>query len=198
GKLLRVLEEGALRRIGETSQKKVDFRPLFATNRNLEEDVRNGRFRGDLFYRINVLRIELPSLRERREDIPLLVKYYIDKTAAEKRLPAPEVTDDALAALSAHNWPGNVRELFNVLERGLVHTGEKTVRPEHLGLKAPPPGRPCTLAEVKAETEREHILRCLDASGGNITVAAKTLGIQRQQLQRLLKRYGMKPNPQAE
>jgi DNA-binding NtrC family response regulator len=189
-KLLRVLEDGHFRRVGSTAERTADVRVVAATNRNLAEDMRGGRFREDLYYRLNVVAIELPALRERREDIPLLVEHFLATRQvgqARARL-APE----AMAALVEYSWPGNVRELANVLERAqiLAEGGVITVEdlPEVMGAVAPAAegaADPRHLSEV----ERQHVRAVLQQEKGNKVHAARALGISRRSLYRLIEKH---------
>jgi DNA-binding NtrC family response regulator len=196
-KFLRVLELGELRRLGETRTRQVDVRVVAATNRDVEAEVRAGRFREDLYYRLAVLPLEPPPLRHRLDDVPLLVRHYLGRQGRMGGAPR-RLTDAALGQLQAHGWPGNVRELFNVLERALIVSGALEIGPRDL----PPldrglghrsrdadtgPGRGGTLEEV----ERRHVRRVLDAAGGNKTRAAKELGISLRSLYRKLEKYDL-------
>jgi transcriptional regulator with PAS, ATPase and Fis domain len=199
-KLLRVLQEGELRRLGETRNRKVDVRVIAASNRSLEQMVERGEFRQDLYYRINVVKLELPPLRERREDIPALVEHFL-RTGAEARLgskregvrSALELSAAALRKLVRHPWPGNVRELENEVARWLALCEER-VMPEDLS-----PAIQGSLAEVDDpdhlalrprvdRLERELIARAMERTGGNQTQAAQLLGLSRFGLQKKLKR----------
>ena len=193
-KLLRVLEDKEVRRIGETRANKIDFRLVCATNRDLNKEVEEGRFRRDLFYRLNVFTISLPPLRDRREDIADLSRHFVARAAERAGHSQPELSPSALAALEAHTWPGNVRELMNAVERGVALARGDRIEPAHLGLGAPTERqRPGKLREVLAQVEQDLVSEALGNNRGNITSAAKTLGIARQQLQRLVRKYGLKP-----
>lgn len=192
-KLLRVLQEKEIRRVGESRSRAVDVRILAATNRDLEAEVENGRFREDLFYRLNVIPIVLPDLRDRTEDIPLLVEHFLHKHAGEAG-GVKGVSKDAMAALIRYPWPGNVRELENVLERAAILTAGDEIGLEALGshLQAPEGEvadqafrRGATLEEL----EEDYIRMVLDQTGGNQTHAAEILGIDRRTLHRKLQRY---------
>jgi DNA-binding NtrC family response regulator len=191
-KLLRFLESGEVRRVGENEPFRVNVRVLCATNRPLSELVERGEFRQDLYFRINTFEIYLPPLRERREDIPLLVKHLLERKAPPKNPQIPGVTPEALSLLQSYDWPGNVRELANVVERALILCQGKPIRPEHLPLhiqRAEPTscGASCepgvltaSASEMQAtlrDLEREHILRVLAKHGGKKPAAAKELGI---------------------
>jgi DNA-binding NtrC family response regulator len=188
--LLRVLEERRFHRVGGNELIEVDVRVIAATNRDLEKAVADGSFREDLYYRLNVIRVALPPLRERKEDIPLLVEHFLERLEAELKHHV-RVSPEAMALLLAHSWPGNVRELRNVLERGAVVAQGGIVRPDDLGLEPAPargPGgapAPVTLEEM----ERRHIAEVLGYSAGNVSQAARLLGIDRVTLYNKMRKY---------
>lgn len=189
-KLLRVLEDGTLRRVGSTQERRVNVRIIAATNRDLAEEVRLGNFREDLFYRIHVLSLHLPPLRERRADIPLLVAHF---------LPAGwTIEPDAQAALEQYSWPGNVRQLRNVLERAMILAEHQTITlddlPEDLQLVVSEADAADGSARLAA-VERAHVLKMLERCGGNKSEAARALGIPRRTLYRLLHRWGLPAGP---
>ena len=199
-KLLRVVEDGEVRRLGSNRPTRVDMRMLAATNRDLEAEVREGRFRQDLYFRLNVVAIRLPPLRERPEDLPVLVEHLLDHHARETKKGRRRLTSDALACLRSYAWPGNVRELSNVLERAVLLTTGTEITPADLALPMGEAGatrdgeRP--LRRVSAQAEREAILQALQESGGNITRAAKRLGLSRYGLQLKMRRLGVqRPGP---
>ena len=185
-KLLRVLEDGSLRRVGSIRERQVHVRLLAATNRNLERQVEFGRFREDLYYRINVMSLELPPLREREGDIPLLVDHYLgDGWTLEDR---------ALELLKAYHWPGNVRQLINVIERAKILSDDRVVRPADLPrqvLKSSGRVRPLVSqgTDELAVLQRSKIVEVLRREEGNKTRAARILGIERRKLYRLLEKY---------
>jgi DNA-binding NtrC family response regulator len=191
-KLLRVLEDGHYRRVGDTRERHADVRVVAATNKALEDEQRAGRFREDLFFRLNVFAITLPPLRERREDIPLLVEHFLTTRPLRK---VPMRVDPAvLEVLVRYNWPGNVRELANVIERAQILAEGDTIAvddlPDNLIGAAPaasPPADPDSLEGV----ERRHVEEVLRRSGGNKVRAAKALGVSRRTLYRLIDRYGL-------
>jgi len=191
--LLRVLEERKLHRVGGEEPIDIDVRVIAATNRDLKKAVADGSFREDLFYRLNVIPVTLPPLRERREDIPLLVEHFLDRLEAELKRRV-RMSPEAMAALLVHDWPGNVRELRNVLERGAVVAQGEVVGLADLGLPAPPgeapprPGVPASLVDV----ERRHVAEVLAYSGGNVSQAARVLGIDRVTLYNKMKKYQLK------
>jgi transcriptional regulator with PAS, ATPase and Fis domain len=191
-KLLRVLEDGHYRRVGSTAEQRADVRVVAATNRRLEDDLKSGRFRDDLYYRLNVITIDLPPLRERRGDIPELVEHFlVTRQLGRARY---RVEPAALEALLRYDWPGNVRELANVLERAQIlaegHVITTDDLPENLvGFHVEPPdeGAPGTSLH---QTQRRHVLNVLREHHGNKVRAARALGISRRALYRLLDKYG--------
>jgi len=194
-KLLRVIQERKIQRVGGGSPIPVDFRLLVATNRDLEELVREGNFREDLYYRLNVFPIRVPPLRERKEDIPLLAHHFRVKFAEENGVDAPELPARTLSRMQAYDWPGNVRELENFVERSVIlHGGGSTIPFDPASLHELPPAQ--ELAERAAEEEwdlerleREHIVRTLDRLRWHQGNAAEVLGINRRTLYRKLKKY---------
>jgi transcriptional regulator with PAS, ATPase and Fis domain len=195
-KLLRVLEEREFMRVGGNQSIRVDVRVIAATNADLESMVARGTFRRDLYYRLKVVTITVPPLRERREDIPALVGTFLDQLARENAVFRKAITPDALSALQEHSWPGNVRELKNILESVLVSVPGEVIRHEDL----PSSVRPSRILphpmELKAGTrledlERELIKRTLEHTGGNRTHSATLLGIGVRTLQRKIRSYGI-------
>jgi DNA-binding NtrC family response regulator len=193
--LLRVLEEKKVTRLGDTKPVNADFRLIAATNKDLAKEVAAGRFREDLYYRINVFAIALPPLRERKDDIPLLARALIQRLARSMNLPAPEITDETLARLESYDWPGNVRELANALERAMVISrgGDGRLRPEHLPIAAPILGlkngrRLRSLADV----ERDHIEEILQETDWNISRTAAILGVDRSTVYNKIKLHDLK------
>lgn len=193
-KLLRVLEKREVQSLGTDSPQRIDVRVLAATHRNLREMVREGGFRQDLYYRLSVFEVRLPSLRERAEDIPVLVSDFLER-AGRKGHP---VTPEAQAKLSSHRWEGNVRELKNVIERALVYAGDAAIEPGHLMLEgsegATPHGlkRDILSGEKSLEEVEAHvILATLKKTGWNKTQAAKILGITRRTLLDKIARYSL-------
>jgi DNA-binding NtrC family response regulator len=196
-KLLRVLQEREVIPVGETEPVSVDVRIIAATNRDLDEEIRRGSFRSDLFYRLNVIPMHLPPLRSRVDDVPLLAEYFLARHAANRGGEAMRLEADALTALQAYDWPGNVRELENALERAAVLAEGETIALAHLPARitareAPrlvssrPPANP-TLEVL----EQAYIEWVLAAEGGNKTRAAEVLGIDPSTLYRKLVRYGL-------
>jgi len=202
-KLLRVIQEQEVRRVGGTASLKVDVRVIAATNRDLAALVKEGRFRDDLFYRLNVVRIVLPPLRERREDIPMLAQHFLQKFAAANAQPIRGFIPDTIALLQRYHWPGNVRELENVIERAVSLAHGPLVLPEDLPETIRTAGagplddkvgqaseRDDTLATLD-EMAKRHLVRVLEETGGNKVRAAKILGIDRRTLYRMAERYGV-------
>lgn len=206
-KILRVLQEKRFERVGGTQPVSVDVRVISATNKNLEEEVRNGNFREDLFYRISVYPITLPPLRERKADIPELVGYFLEKFNKKLRRKVKSVSDRALEHLINYHWPGNVRELENVMERSILNCSGNTLLPEHLPITLVAYDkrsygdsmrvdfhRAIALArDIPSweEVEREICRLALKLSNSNISVAASRLGIGRTTLYRKLKKYNL-------
>jgi DNA-binding NtrC family response regulator len=198
-KLLRVIEDHEVRPLGGNKSEKVDVRLVSASNRVLEELVQDGRFRQDLFYRLNVIRIDLPPLRERVEDIPLLVDHFIRKFAIKTRRNVNGIDKDALAVLLRHPWPGNVRELEHTIERAVLLGKNSTIGLEDLPaqLRAGDQRKlPLTEAVARSftlrELEREYIERVLETTNGNKSEAAKILGVDRTTLYRKLEEFKLK------
>jgi DNA-binding NtrC family response regulator len=196
-KLLRVLQDREFERLGGTQTLRADVRVLAATHRDLEAFVKEGRFREDLFYRINVVPVRMPALRERPSDLPLLAEHFLRKFRQEHGKPSVKLDAGAIAALASHAWPGNVRELQNVVERLVVlnQSGlilEREAR-ECLGTAKPGPASPGStpLGASVADAEKAAIEQALKASGGNRTHAAKALGISRRTLHNKLNDYGI-------
>ncbi len=192
-KLLRVLQDREVQKIGSTVREMIDVRVIAATNKNPYEMVQENKFRSDLYYRLNVISLRIPALRERKEDIPVLAKSFLKKLAAKENIPAEKISDSALEYLKCYDWPGNVRELENVVERAVNFLGQgKVVRPEHLprnltGIEEEEDIR--DLCEVVAEAERLAIVNALLHNGGKKTVTAKSLGISRTKLYEKMEKY---------
>jgi transcriptional regulator with PAS, ATPase and Fis domain len=188
--LLRVLQEKEIVRVGGNQQIKVDFRAIAATNKNLETLVKNGTFRPDLYYRLHVFCIELPPLRDRREDIPLLVAHFLNKFCMATSRPVPQLSQEAIEVLMRHDWPGNVRELENAVERALVVGRGNEIRPADFSFQfqvdEPKGGK--TLDDI----ERVHIERILRETQHNLSRAARILDIDRTTLYNKLRRYGLR------
>ena len=206
-KLLRVLQDREFERVGGTRTLRMSARVIAATSRDLREEVRAGRFRGDLYFRLKVNPIEIPSLRHRRSDIPLLVRAALPVLARRLSRPAPRIADDFYARLQEHPWPGNVRELMNVLERCLVQTGVDTLEaldledmideePDASELRSGhrPQRREPSLREVKIGSDEERVLleRAIVESGGNIARAARRLQVPRGTLRYRIRAAGLR------
>ncbi len=190
-KVLRVIQDGEIMRIGGSNHIKVNLRIIAATNKNLNDALRKGAFREDLFYRLNVIHIHMPPLKERIVDVPLLVNHFIKKYAPKRTdLVIKGISDDAMSMLMNYSYPGNVRELENIIERALSFASHPYIYPSDLPSflqKTSLPKRTSKLKEALDKTEREMIWLALQESRGNITKAAATLGLHRQQLQRKIK-----------
>jgi two-component system, NtrC family, response regulator HydG len=186
--LLRVLQEREITRVGGNQVIKVDFRCVAATNKSLEAMIEEGTFRPDLYYRLNVFHIELPPLRERREDIPLLVEHFVRKFALAMNKHITRVAPVAMSQLQHQSWMGNVRELENAVERAMVVAQEPELREQDFILKQP--AAPLATGKSLDEVERVHIMRVLEECGFNQSRAAEVLDIDRVTLHHKLKRYG--------
>ena len=206
GKILRVLTDQSFTRVGGQRPVKVDVRVLSATSRNLAEEIAAGRFREDLYYRLNVVPVRIPPLRERREDIPELSAHYLARFAAERRMPPPNLSDEALAALQAHDWPGNVRQLRNIIERTVIMApsdrlgridvdmlptevldtgGSGGLSSATLSIMGSP------LREARESFEREYLRVQIRRFSGNISRTASFIGMERSALHRKLKALGL-------
>jgi two-component system response regulator HydG len=197
-KLLRVLESREIQRVGGTETVSVDVRILAATNRDLQEEVAEGRFREDLFYRLNVVSITLPPLRHRRADIPLLVRAFLSEFARENgRAEVPSVSREAMDILTAYHWPGNVRELRNVIENTSVFLRGNVVEPANLPItmakksEQPSDGMFFPMGIPLEQVETEYLKKTLEQCDGNRTKAAELLQISRRTLQRRIKELGL-------
>jgi DNA-binding NtrC family response regulator len=207
-KLLRALEQREIRRVGSSKPLKVDVRVIAATNRNLEEEVRAGRFRQDLFYRLSVVRILIPPLRERPEDIPLLVEHFIKTHAfnrgADGKPKVNGIEREALDLLAGYRWPGNVRELVNVIERAVSFCEGNMIAvrdlPEQLRLAGASAGVEAATGEITfkeakerwvSSFERDYIVALLKKNHGNISHAAREADIDRKYFRKLMRKYGV-------
>jgi len=212
-KLLRVLQERELERVGGNRTIKVDVRVIATTNRNLEASVEKKEFRQDLYFRLNVVPIHVPPLRERAEDVPFLSEEFMRRFGRKHGVPVKGFSDEAMRLLKAHNWPGNVRELQNVIERAVILCGENGIlEPEHLGLTSSSQPIPAAATAAKApandpgaplpplaEMEKRHILAALEHCKGNRTHAAKMLDVSIRTLRNKLHEYnGTSPKPEEE
>jgi two-component system nitrogen regulation response regulator NtrX len=206
GKILRVLTDQSYHRVGGQRPVKVDVRVLSATSRNLADEISNGRFREDLFYRLNVVPVRIPPLRERREDIPELVDYFLARFAAERHTATPSISEEAMAALQAHDWPGNVRQLRNIIERTIILApGDRVsclevdlLPPEILENQNAMGGSTAAVAimgsplrEARESFEREYLKIQIRRFSGNISRTASFIGMERSALHRKLKALGI-------
>lgn len=187
-KLLRVLEDGSMRRVGSLKERRVNVRLLAATNRDMRAEVDAGRFREDLYYRINVMSFKLPPLRERKDDIPLLVDRFLGA--------GWQVAPDALAAMQAYHWPGNVRQLINAIERAKIMADGPMIQLHDLpaditGAPVAGPRMARVAADDLASIEKLHVMEILEREKGNKARTARALGINRRSLYRLLEKYGI-------
>jgi len=192
--LLRALEEKKITRIGGRRPRDIDFRLISATRKNLEEEIEKGRFREDFYYRINVIGIHISPLRERRDDIPLLIQHSLEKYSRETTKQVDRVTPDGIALMQRYPWPGNVRELENVIERAVVLSRSRTLRLEDFAFLQSSPvrdARPRTLRQV----EKEYIRETLEVCNWNVSAAARILDINRVTLHNKINRYQFKRKP---
>ena len=197
-KLLRVLQEGEVRRVGATTARAVDVRVLAATNRDLAADVQAGRFRGDLYYRVNVVTVHLPALRERREDIPELALHFLERYNHRLGLSVRRIDPAAMRFLVDYGWPGNVRELENVIERALVLASDATIAPEQLpehvrasSVALPPADGDLSIKRKTDELEQSLIRRALERTHGNRTRAAQLLQLSHRARLYKIREYGL-------
>ena len=190
-KLLRVLESGEMERVGSSQTRRVDVRIISATNANLDQEVTAGRFRQDLPFRLNTVEIQLPALRDRRQDIPPLATYFLSRYAERYRKPVKTFDPPAMQAMLEYPWPGNVRELDHAVERAVLLSSGDAVRSSDLSLKAPQAGTQ-RLEELSLEEVESLLIRkAVDRYGGNISQAAEALGLSRSALYRRLQKYGI-------
>ncbi|MBW1997496.1 MAG: sigma 54-interacting transcriptional regulator [Deltaproteobacteria bacterium] len=195
-KLLQVLQEGIFYRVGGNTPITVDVRVISATNRDIEKDVKEGRFREDLYYRLNVVQIRMPPLRERKEDVPILANYFLNLFKEEKGVKELKISEAALRKMVEYDWPGNVRELRNAIERAVVMGDDREILPEDLPISAQEMTHQglevgLTLKEAIDRFKKEFILLNLKHTGGNRSKAAKIMGIQRTYLSRLISKYNL-------
>lgn len=192
-KLLRVLQEHTYEPLGDTRTRRADVRVVCATNADLNKMLKDGTFREDLFYRINLITVTLPPLRERRDDIPLLVDYLLRKVSVNAGRDVPEVTEDAIELLKEQHWPGNIRQLANIVERTLLVTPGDTLDARDFQAQGLSPARIHTDNPGRLKSrEKTEIENALTESGGNLTRAAAILGVTRQTLYRRMAKYGIK------
>ncbi len=200
-KVLRVLQEQVMERVGGTQRIRVDVRVLAATNKDLPGEIRAGRFREDLYFRLNVIPIFVPSLRERQHDIPLLAEHFMAMLAAEDGKRPKRLAPEAAARLQQYAWPGNVRELRNVIERLLIFVSGDTITAQDLGFLGrdgaadlpAPQGPVVPLSEARDHFEKEYILQTLAAQQGNMSRTAEVLGVERSNLYKKLRAFGITP-----
>ncbi|MCX8034044.1 MAG: sigma-54 dependent transcriptional regulator [Thermodesulfovibrio sp.] len=193
-KLLRFLQEKEIQRVGSVQRTKVDVRVISATNRDLEKAVQEGLFREDLYWRLNVVRINLPPLRERKEDIPLLISYFLNKFSKENNKPIPQLEPEMMDVLINYDWPGNIRELANVIERAVVLSPSGLISMKYLPKKIQEKTGWSVTKENTLnllEVEKSLILRALNSTGWNQTKTAEILGISRKQLRTKMKNHGL-------
>jgi len=199
-RLLRVLQDGEIKRVGETKSRHVDVRIIAATNRDLQEDVKSGRFREDLYYRLNVILIDIPPLRNRREDIPLLTVHLLEKFSSEQKKSIPGLSEEAMHYLKSYSFPGNVRQLENIMNRAVsLHPGPGPIEPKHLDPIVTEKDNVMTyidrgtqsMAEALDEVKRRWIQQAFDTAG-SMSGAARELGISRPSLYKMMKRLGMR------
>jgi len=192
-RLLRVVQEQEVSKVGSPSARKVDVRIISATNRDLSREISEKRFREDLFYRLNVISIHIPPLRERPEDIPVLADYFLRKLSTERRTNASRISEKAMALMKSYPWPGNVRELRNVIERGMVVSENDVLGEEYFIMRRVPPRvDPDSLHNRSlAEVEKREIIRVLKNCRGNRSQAAALLGINRKTLREKMRKYAI-------
>jgi Nif-specific regulatory protein len=191
-KLLEVLEDKIIRRVGETEPRRVDVRLICATNKNLEIEVKENRFREDLIYRLNVVTIQVPPLRDRKSDIMLLAGYFLKRYSKQLNKPILGFEDNVPPILVDYTWPGNVRELQNVIERAVIMSQKRKISLENLGPKFESIAKTIKVEKgQKKSLEKEEVIEAMKASQGNVSRAAQILSTHRRQLQRLLRRYGI-------
>ena len=188
-KLLQVLEDSAFERVGESQPISVDIRIISATNINIQDAIRRGTLRADLFYRLAAVTLHLPPLRERRKDIPLFVSHFIKCFSEEYKIRPPHIRGSVLDILCAHNWPGNIRELQHAIEKAVILCEGNVIRPKDILVKQT--WKPQTTSTVPnlEEVERQAIETAILQNNGNLTAAAEQLGISRQTLYNKLKRF---------
>ncbi|UCC30142.1 MAG: sigma-54-dependent Fis family transcriptional regulator [Phycisphaerales bacterium] len=193
--LLRAIEERTIIRVGDTRPRPVNIRIIAATNRDLERAIEAGEFREDLYYRLNVIRLTVPPLRERTEDIPVLIKHFVHKYNEELKCSCPGFDDDAIEAMVGHRWRGNVRELENVIERALIFAGNRRVGVADLSLalngNLPTPNYSVSLRAAMREFERQHIAKVLSSYGNSKAATADALGIGLSSLYRKMEELGI-------
>ena len=191
-RLLRVIEDRSVRPVGGNRETPVDVRIIAATNRDLKVEVDQGNFREDLFYRLNVLSIRMPTLRERIQDLPELIEYFATSIATDLGVPIPEIPEKEIKRLSEYDWPGNIRELKNVIERCLLLSHQPSQTLQGCGNGASPEQQANETDDLTLEAvERRHILRVLEIEDGNKSAAARLLGVSRKTLERKCQAWGV-------
>jgi two-component system response regulator GlrR len=198
-KLLRAVQEREVREVGSETSVKVDVRIIAATNKDLGEAVKNGTFRNDLYYRISVVPLFIPPLRDRRDDIPLLAQHFLKLSAKRANKEVKGFTPAALHRLMINPWPGNVRELENVIEKAVVMSRQDTLTPDlmpSVSVAAESPLKPLT--EAKEDFERTYLKNVLQLTGGNISRAAQFAGRYRADFYKMLRKYGLHPSTTKE
>jgi two-component system nitrogen regulation response regulator NtrX len=205
GKVLRALQEQSFTRVRGSRKVEVDVRVIAASNRDLEQEIANGRFREELYYRLNVVPVRMPSLKDRREDIPELCRYFLKRSSEIAGLPSRELSDEALAMLQAYNWPGNVRQLRNMMEWLLIMTSESkepiqsSELPPEILSSNPVLARPETNADIMSMAlrearelfEKQYLAAQIERFGGNISKTSAFVGMERSALHRKLKTLGI-------
>ena len=205
-KLLQALEDKEIKPLGQNKTVRVDVRVIASTNCDLKAKIEAKEFREDLFYRLNVVNIQMPPLRERREDIPLLVGYFLEKYCAEFNVGKKRISPELMTLLVEHSWEGNVRELANIIERGVIRAPTEWIQVDDIGWNRSPSrsrlgndqifGQPYREAkkQVMEQFNMKYISHVLQENGGNVTRAARQCGLERQSLQQIIKKYGIEPN----
>jgi DNA-binding NtrC family response regulator len=192
-KLLRVLELEEFERVGGSKTLKVDVRIIATTNRDLEQEIEKNNFRQDLYFRLNVIPVIVPPLRERREDVPVLAEYFLEKFKTGMDTPLKRVSKEAIDVLSQHDWPGNVREIKNLIHRCTVMIDSEVLMPEHfenmLNMRKPKKASELSVGQTIEDVERELIYKTLEKTGGNKTRAAEILDVTPRTLRNKLSRY---------
>lgn len=189
--LLRFLQEKSIQRVGAVRSTPVDVRVIAASHVDLADAVAVGRFREDLYYRLNVLPIEVPTLRQRMEDVPLLARHFLKICTADRAIRVEGFSRQAVEAMTVYPWPGNVRELYNRVQRAVVMTEQRWISPHDLGLQHADGVAGNDLGQARTAAERDVISRALNRVGGNITLAARELGVSRMTLYRLMDKHGI-------
>ena len=192
-KLLRVLQDGEVQRLGSEQSLRVNVRVISATNRKLDERIAEGKFREDLFYRLSVVPIHVPSLRERRQDIPELAAYFLSEFCGRNNFRPKTVDEDVVPILEQYDWPGNIRELRNAIERMAILTPEDCITADSIPfeIRTRPAAKPSGLHEIRDSAERDRILQALDQTDWNVAGAARVLGIERTNLHKRMRSLGL-------